>query len=125
MAGRFPGAPSVRDFWRNLRAGIESIDFFDECHREPGPLQDPPHRDAPLVLAAGVLDGIEYFDADFFAMSPREASILDPQHRLLLECAWEALEDAGYRVDRLPGATGMFAGCGVNTYVFNLLSQPE
>jgi len=125
MAGRFPGAATVDALWRNLRDGVESIRSFDERDREPGWLQHPPYPNAPLVLAGGLLDGIEYFDADFFGITAREARMLDPQHRLLLECAWETFEDAGYRPDRPPGDVGVFAGCGVNTYLLNLLSQPE
>lgn len=123
MAGRFPGAATVEKFWENVRQGVESIQRFSD--REPGPMQEPPFDGARLITAAGLLDGIEDFDADFFGISNREADILDPQQRVFLECAWEALENAGYRPDRLPGSAGIFGGCGVNTYLFNLMSRPE
>jgi 3-oxoacyl-(acyl-carrier-protein) synthase/acyl carrier protein len=123
MAGRFPGAATTAEFWSLLRDGVESICPFSPDEREAGPFQMPPHPDALLVLAAGVLEGIEWFDAEFFGMPPKEAEITDPQQRLLLECAWEALEDAGYRPDRPPGAVGVYAGCGANLYLLNLLSS--
>ena len=123
MAGRFPGAATTAEFWSLLQDGVESVRPFSPDQREAGPFQTPPHPDALLVLAAGVLEGIEWFDAEFFGMPPREAEITDPQQRLLLECAWEALEDAGYRPDRPPGAVGVYAGCGANLYLLNLLSS--
>src|SRR5690606_7548444 len=67
----------------------------------------------------------ECFDAGFFGFSPREAAILDPQHRHFLECAWEALEDAGHMPERFEGRIGVFAGSGMQAYLpFNLLSNP-
>lgn len=125
MAGRFPGAATLEAFWTNLREGVESIEFFNEEDREPGLVDAPPHRQDSLVRAAGVLEGIELFDAELFGISDREAEILDPQHRLFLECAWEAIENAGYCPGRLPGEVGVFAGCGANMYLLNLLSRPD
>src|SRR5258708_27005910 len=96
MSGRFPGARDVHEFWRNLRAGVESITFFTDeellaAGVEPAALKDPNY-----VKARGMLNGVEEFDAAFFRIGPREAEIMDPQHRLFLECAWESLESAGY-----------------------------
>jgi acyl transferase domain-containing protein len=125
MAGRFPGAATLDAFWSNLRAGVESIEFFQEKDREPGPLDGAFGGHGSLVCAAGVLKGIENFDAELFGFSPREAAVLDPQHRIFLECAWEAMENAGHFGARFPGAIGVFAGCGANTYLLNLLSHPE
>src|SRR6185503_19618700 len=78
-----------------------------------------------LVKAAGVLDDVDLFDASFFGFSPREAEITDPQQRLFLECAWEALENAGYDAERFEGLIGVYAGTSVNTYLMNLYSNPE
>jgi acyl transferase domain-containing protein len=123
MAGRFPDAWNVAELWRNIAAGHESLrDHTDEELRAAG--ADPALLADPNYVKRGtVLDGVELFDAAFFGLSPREAEALDPQHRLFLETAWHALEDAGYAGDlRLP--VGVFAGAGMNTYVFaNLLGN--
>ena len=102
MSGRFPGAGSVAQYWSNLRHGVESIRTLTEdellaAGESPESLRDPSY-----VRAAAVLDDIDQFDAAFFGMSPRDAAIFDPQHRLLLECAWEAFENAGYVASRKP-----------------------
>jgi phthiocerol/phenolphthiocerol synthesis type-I polyketide synthase E len=117
MAGRFPGARDVPTFWRNLCAGVESIARFtdDELLRAGAdPLEI---RESNYVAARAVLDDPDWFDAEFFGFTPREAEITDPQHRLFLECAWEALEDAGYDPLSGLGNTGVFAGCSLNTYI--------
>jgi acyl transferase domain-containing protein len=123
MAGRFPGAWELDRFWKNLRDGVESICLLSDeellgAGVEPESLLDPAY-----VRAVGRLEGSELFDADFFAMNPREAEITDPQHRLFLECAWQALEDAGYNAGKYSGSIGMYAGAGVSGYVSNLLGN--
>ncbi len=121
MAGRFPGAPSVKAFWRNLRAGVESISFFRDDELLAAGI-DPELLHSPnYVKAGGVLEDVELFDATFFGYHPREAELMDPQQRALLECAWEALENAGYVPDRHAGSVGVFAGASMNTYVLNNL----
>ncbi len=117
MAGRFPGARNIGEFWRNLLAGVESISRFERGELEPSMLEDPGARDrAGYVPVRGILDGIEMFDAEFFGINPKEAQILDPQQRLFLEAAWEALERAGYEPATTGGTVGVFAGMGNNTY---------
>ena len=117
MAGRFPGARDVGEFWRNLLAGVESISRFERDELEPSMLEAPGARDrAGYVPVRGILDGIEMFDAEFFGINPKEAQILDPQQRLFLEAAWEALERAGYEPATTGGTVGVFAGMGNNTY---------
>lgn len=124
MAGRFPGAQSVEEFWQNLRAGVESIAFFDDEEVESDLL--PAGGNAQLVKARGILEGVELFDAAFFGYSPRDAEILDPQHRLFLECGWEALEDAGLDPSRSRGPIGVYAGASQSSYLlFNLLQNPD
>jgi amino acid adenylation domain-containing protein/FkbH-like protein len=118
MAGRFPGANSIHEFWQNLVDGVESISHFDAAELE---LRSPQAGQHNYIMARGVLDGVEMFDAGFFNMTPREAELTDPQHRVLLECAWEALENAGYDPDRYAGAIGVYAGCSLNTYLLNNL----
>ena len=123
LAGRYPGAPDVDAFWRNIRSGIESVSFFsDEELRDRGV---PPEAlaDPDYVKAGVVLDGMDRFDAGFFGYSAREAEYLDPQQRFFLETAVEALEHAGCYGDRQPRRIGIYGGASTNQYAWrNLLS---
>ena len=124
MAGRFPGARNIREFWRNLHDGVESI--RDLSDRELiGAGVTPEELSSPdYVKRASILDDVSLFDASFFGLNPRDASIMDPQHRHFLECAWEALEDAGHPPHGFPGSIGVFAGSGMNSYlIHNLLAN--
>jgi amino acid adenylation domain-containing protein/non-ribosomal peptide synthase protein (TIGR01720 family) len=123
MAGRFPGAADLATFWRNLAAGVEAIRVFRVAEllaagEDPAAIQQPHY-----VPAGGVLDDIAGFDAAFFGFTPREAEVLDPQQRLFLECAWEALEQAGYIVTDDAPPIGVFAGTGISTYLLMNLYQ--
>lgn len=114
---RFPGAEDVKGFWNNLKDGVESIHWFDEAEMVA---TNPKYREDPgFVRAGAVLQNVELFDADFFGYTRREAEMIDPQHRIFLECAWEAFEDAGYAPLRFTGAVGVYAGCALNTYLIN------
>jgi len=125
MSGRFPGAPNLEMFWRNLRDGVESITFFTDEELKARGVPASYLRAPNFVKAAPVLEGIDQFEAAFFGYAPREAQLLDPQHRLLLECAWEALENAGYNPYAFPGMIGVFAGTSLSTYLlFNLMTNP-
>jgi len=122
MAGRFPGADDINSFWNNLRQGIESIETLSEA--ELNIPQDSPLRNNPnLVRRASYLKGADQFDARFFGVFPKEAASMDPQHRLLLEEAYHALEDAGYIPDQINDAVGVFAGCYMDTYVLSCLES--
>ncbi|MCC3472732.1 MULTISPECIES: beta-ketoacyl synthase N-terminal-like domain-containing protein [unclassified Microcoleus] len=122
MAGRFPGAKNVDEFWQNLRDGVESISFFSEQELESFGIDESVVRDPRYVKARAVLADIELFDASFFGLNPREAEITDPQHRFFLESAWQALENAGYNSETYEGAIGVYAGAGsFNTYFLNNL----
>jgi len=125
MAGRFPGAGDIHDFWRNLRGGVESISFFTRqellAAGADAALLDHPD----FVPARGELRGADELDAALFGLTPRDAEILDPQHRVLLECAWAALEHAGYDPARVDRPVGVFAGCSSNGYGAALASIPE
>ncbi|MEO0378394.1 MAG: beta-ketoacyl synthase N-terminal-like domain-containing protein, partial [Cyanobacteria bacterium P01_A01_bin.17] len=126
LAGRFPGANTVEQFWQNLCDGVESLTAFtDEELLAAG--VDPALLSQPGYVKSGpVIDDIELFDEYFFGFSPREASALDPQHRIMLECAWEALENAGYDPDTFPGRIGVYAGALFSSYWHNnLLSRPD
>src|SRR3989449_515304 len=120
MAGRFPGARDLDQFWHNLAEGIESITRLSdqeilESGVPPSWLTNPSY-----VKAAPVLEEPGHFDAGFFGFSPMEAKTMDPQHRLVLELAYEALEHAGHDPDRFPGRIGVFTGAALNTYFTNV-----
>ncbi|MGQ0584653.1 MAG: aminotransferase class III-fold pyridoxal phosphate-dependent enzyme, partial [Reyranella sp.] len=123
VSGRFPGADDLEQFWANIRAGKISVSRFSDAELEDA---FPPdiRNAANFVRARPILANVDKFDAGFFGMLPREAALTDPQHRLLLECAWSALEDAGYDPARFAGAIGVFAGCSMNTYLLtNVLAE--
>ena len=121
MACRLPGARNVDEFWRNLREGVESISFFSDEELLAAGLDTAMMRDPRHVRAAPVLDDIELFDAGLFNFSPRQAELTDPQQRLFIECAWEALEHAGYDPATYDGAIGVYAGSILSNYLlFNL-----
>lgn len=126
MACRFPGASGIERYWQNLRDGVESITVFrDEellvAGVEPATVAHPRY-----VKARGRLEEHDFFDAAFFGFTPSEAAVTDPQHRLFLECAWEAMEHAGYDPRQSGEGTGVFAGAGLNTYALrNLMADPD
>lgn len=123
MSGRFPGARSIDEFWQHLQHARELIDFSDEESQAEGSRRDP-LRGERYVKAKPVLDDVELFDPSFFGMSSREASLMDPQHRLLTMCAHEALEDAGYDPATYPGLIGIYCGKGESHYLTrNVLPQ--
>jgi acyl transferase domain-containing protein len=95
MSARFPGAPSIEAFWRNLCDGVESRRVFTDIELKAEGVTDVTMRHPKHVRSGFVLDDFDKFDADFFGINPREAEILDPQHRVFLETAWNALENAG------------------------------
>ncbi|MHC5819629.1 MAG: type I polyketide synthase [Nostoc sp.] len=122
MAGRFPGAKNVDRFWQNIRDGVESISFLTDEELVSAGINSASLNDPLYVKAGGVLEeNIELFDASFFGFSPREAEITDPQHRLFIECAWEALENAGYNSETYSGQIGLFAGVAVSKYLLSNL----
>lgn len=126
MALRVPGARNTREFWDNLRNGVESIrDVTEEELLAAG--ENPQRMQMPnYVRRTAELPEMEMFDADFFGLSPKEAAIMDPQHRHFLECAWEAMEDAGRMPDSAQGQVGVFAGCGMGSYFyFNVCSNQQ
>lgn len=126
MAGRFPGAETVEQLWDNICNKRESITFFnrEELLNSHEPLDIINHPN--YVPAKGMLKHISSFDAEFFNFTPREAQITDPQQRVFLECAWEALEDAGCVPSKFDGAIGVYAGVGINNYMLShLATNPE
>lgn len=125
MAGRFPGAPSPDALWRRVVAGDDCLTDFARDELIVSGVRPANVDDASYVPRGGVLDGVEMFDAGFFGVGQRDAALMDPQHRHFIECCWDALETAGHVPERFAGAIGVFAGCGMNTYLLNnLLTNP-
>lgn len=126
MAGRFPGANSIDELWNNLRNGVESITFFTNEQLQASGVKPEALDDPNYVKARPVLEDVELFDAAFFGFTPREAEITDPQHRLFLECVWEAIENAGYDPESYKGAISVFGGASSSSYLINnLYANPE
>ncbi len=122
MSGRFPDAPNIDAFWRNLCDGRESISRFSEAELLQAGVAPEVIRNPNYVPAAAVLADIEQFDAEFFRFTAREAQCTDPQHRLLLECAWEALESAAYLDEGFGGRIGVYMGAAASAYWANNLA---
>ena len=126
MAAQLPGADDVAAFWRNLCAGVESIRPVSEQDllargESAATLSDPNY-----VRAAAILDEFDGFDAEFFGLSPKDAAIMDPQHRKFLETCWHGLEDAGHMPERFNAPIGVYAGCGMGSYFyFNICANRE
>uniref|UniRef100_UPI001180AEAE type I polyketide synthase n=1 Tax=Streptomyces caniscabiei TaxID=2746961 RepID=UPI001180AEAE len=113
---RFPGADSAEEFWANLRDGVDSVQVFGAAELAAAGLS-PEQLNAPdLVPVGGILSGVDAFDADFFGVSPKEAGLTHPAHRLFLECCHQALEDGGYAASEPGARIGVFAGSGMNLY---------
>lgn len=126
MAGRFPGAENISEFWRNLERGVDSVQFLSDeellaVGADPEEIRRPSY-----VKAHSSLTGPELFDAEFFGFTPREAELTDPQQRVFLECAWHAFEDAGYDPHTYSGRISVFAGQTVSSYFYNnICSYPD
>ncbi|MGW4286922.1 beta-ketoacyl synthase N-terminal-like domain-containing protein [Streptomyces sp. NPDC004673] len=120
LACRFPDAANVDQFWSNLVSGVDSVSRFP-----PKSIPSPGGRTRQYVPARGLLEAPEWFDAGYFGYTPREALLIDPQHRVLLECAVEAIEGAGYDPDRFPGQIGIYAGCSLSAYTEILRAKQQ
>ena len=125
MAGRFPGAPDVDALWRLVRDGEDGLSDLSEQDLRAAGVDEATMAEPDYVRRTGGLADLDCFDAAFFGIGPRDAAIMDPQHRHFYECAWAALEAAGHVPERFDGAIGVFGGCGHNTYLLhNLLTSP-
>jgi amino acid adenylation domain-containing protein len=114
MSGRFPGAANIKEFWENLKNGVESIAFFTDQELLETGLHPSWLGANNFIKARGYLDKVEYFDAAFFGYTPAEATIMDPQLRFFQECAWEAFEDSGTEPESYNGTIGVFFGSSDN-----------
>src|SRR3954466_13736983 len=126
LAGRFPGARTVWEFWENLKNGVEAIRPLGDAELLAAGVSAEELSQPEYVKSGVVLQDVDMFDAGFFGLSKRDAAIMDPQHRLFLECAWEALENAGHVPGSFDGSIGVYAGSGLNSYmIHNLLTNEE
>ena len=114
MSGRFPGAANPDEFWQNLIAGKDCVTRFEGRTDENG---------TKYVGARSMFEKPDMFDASFFGIYPKEAELMDPQHRVFLECAWEAIEHGGYDPHAYPGMIGVYAGLSLNTYLLHNLGK--
>ena len=124
MAGRFPGAENLEQFWQIIKNGVESISFSSKEELAAFGVEEELLNNPKYVKANSVLSDIDLFDASFFGYSRREAKEMDPQQRIFLECAWEVIESSGYNPLTYDGSIGVYAGSGMPTYLLsNLHSQ--
>ncbi len=124
MSCRCPKSKNVDGFWHNLREGINCISNLSDEEIIASGVPSSALKHPNYIKAGGVLENADLFDASFFDLSPKEAEIIDPQHRLFLETSWEALENSGYDSENYTGAIGVYAGCSISTYLlFNLYSN--
>ena len=127
LSCRFPGAATAEEYWKNLCDGVESVTFFSDqdlvaANVDPSLVVNPSY-----VKAAAMLRDVEMFDASFFGYSPKDAALMDPQHRLFLEVCWEAFENAGYDPAVYPGKVGVVATAGgvVTSYLLAKLHHAD
>ncbi|WP_088833780.1 type I polyketide synthase [Paenibacillus tyrfis] len=119
MSGRFPGANDLEAFWNLLSRGVHAVRFFSDEELLQAGVPEETIRHPQYIKAKGVLDDPLMFDADFFGMNPRESEWTDPQQRIFLECAYEALENAAWVPDTYPGRIGVYGGCSLSSYMLN------
>ena len=126
MTGRFPEAKNIEEFWQNLHDGVESITFFTAEELASSNIERSLLNDPRYVGADGVIEDMDMFDAEFFNIAPREAELMDPQHRFFLECAWEVMEQAGYDSESYDGRVAVYGSANLSTYlVRNIMSHPD
>ncbi|WP_434446502.1 type I polyketide synthase [Lentzea sp. E54] len=119
MAGRFPGASTVEEFWDNVLAGQTGVRRFTDAELDAAGVSAERRAEPGFVPMGGALEGIEFFDAKLFGYSPRDAAVLDPQQRVFLECAWHAMEHAGHLGSGQE--VGVYASASVDTYLLRHL----
>jgi non-ribosomal peptide synthase protein (TIGR01720 family) len=121
MAARFPGAGNVAEFWSNLCQGVDSVTLLSEEWLATSGAPVPVDQ-SNYVRATRGLEGFDLFDAEFFKIMPQEAEIMDPEHRIFLESAWEALEDAGHDPATYKGAIGVLGGAAANSHMLGVIA---
>ena len=116
MSCRFPGGDTINEFWENLKNGVESVTFFTDKELQKGGIDLETIQNPNYIKAGGAITGTEWFDNKLFNYSPRELEVMDPQLKILHECAWEALESSAYFLDTFNGLIGTYIGASTNLY---------
>jgi acyl transferase domain-containing protein/acyl carrier protein len=125
MSGRYPGSKNLKEFWDNIVEGKDCISRFTTEEIIASGVPAAQAASPNYVGSGGVYQRPFDFDAAFFGYNPREAELMDPQHRVFLEYCWNALEHAGYDSTRYPGRIGVYGGCGVTNYLFQIITDQE
>ncbi|CAG9001595.1 MAG: hypothetical protein CENE_03618 [Candidatus Celerinatantimonas neptuna] len=125
LAGRYPGADDFKSFWKNLIDGQETISTFTEDELRASGIDEELIASPNYIPRRGILGNALHFDAQFFGFTPRDAELMDPQHRIFLECCWHAFEDAGYVPGSYPGLVGVFGGTGTNWHLTEVQNHPD
>lgn len=126
MAGKFPGAENLEEFWRTIESGREEVILYTNEELENKGIDKSLLSNVNYVPASPSLTSADKFDSYFFGFTPKEADYMDPQHRLFLEACYEAIENAGYRNENTKQLIGVFGGCGMNNYlVKNLVNYQD
>ncbi|HYW14428.1 MAG TPA: type I polyketide synthase, partial [Longimicrobium sp.] len=126
MAGRFPKAADVDQFWANLRDGVEGISFFSDDELRASGIPDEQLSDPNYVKARGYIEDVDRFDTSFWNYTVKQAQVMDPQIRLFLETSWQALEVAGYDPNTYEGSIGVYGGASAPTYLlYHMLRDPK
>ena len=121
IAGRFPDANNIETYWENLKAGTASVKPSDEEKLLASGMPANVLNNKYFVNASAKLEGATHFDADFFGISNTEATLMDPQIRMLLQTSWHAIENAGYAGNHQDIAIGNFCGMSTNSYLISIL----
>jgi malonyl CoA-acyl carrier protein transacylase len=125
MSGRFPGAKNLEEFWENLKNGVESISSLSDQQLVKSGVTTEALNDPNYVKVNARISDIDMFDAEFFNYSRREATEIDPQQRLFLESAWEAIENGGYNPKTYQGSIGVYAGGGIPSYLISYIGEKD
>ena len=127
LSCRFPGAATAEEYWKNLCGGVESVTFFSDQELIAAGVDPTLVANPRYVKAAPKLRDVEMFDESFFGYSPKDAALMDPQHRLFLEVCWETFENAGYDPVGYPGKVGVLSTAGgvVTSYLLAKLHHAE
>jgi len=124
MSGRFPGADTIEQFWDHLVQGRDTVTRFSREEDDPT-FYEKVKRDPRYVRARGMLKDPQLFDAALFDISQADATVMDPQQRVFMELAWEALKHAGHNASSFAGPVGVYAGMGNNFYYhYNVSTNP-
>ena len=123
MACRLPGAKNINEYWKNLLNGVETLTTFTDEELIASGVEPAVFKQPNYIRNRGIINGAEFFDAEFFGFTPREAELMDPQQRIFLECSWHALEDAGCDPYCAKERIGVFGGTGTPLHLVSTMEN--